>query len=140
MPGDHHQRTLQRRGRRPTGKRDREFRTQTSIKKSTELDANEWTRKDRTWNTWRHKDYEISSGNESRDDARAFPPLRQNPSHKKFEMANTVIQLFHPDTRSQYNTVGEHVPFNIKDKIWEGKFIELHYFWRTQKEMEDNLI
>ncbi|VDI79151.1 Hypothetical predicted protein [Mytilus galloprovincialis] len=31
----------------------------------------------------------------------------------------------------------EHVPFKIKEKIWEGKFEELHSLLRTQKEMEE---
>ncbi|XP_052103110.1 uncharacterized protein LOC127736584 [Mytilus californianus] len=52
-------------------------------------------------------------------------------------MANNSID-FTPTQESRiHDTVGEHVPFKIKEKIWEGKFIELHYLLRTQKEMEE---
>ncbi|CAC5363147.1 unnamed protein product [Mytilus coruscus] len=80
---------------------------------------------------------EISSGNESEEDARAFPSFRHDPSHKNFEMANNSIDFTPTQESSIHDTVGEHVPFKVKEKILEGKFIELHYLLRTQKEMEE---
>ncbi|CAG2205846.1 unnamed protein product [Mytilus edulis] len=73
---------------------------------------------------------DISSGNESEEDARAFPSLRH-------EIANNSIDFTPSQESSVHDTVGEHVSFKIKEKIWEGKFIELHSLLRTQKEMEE---
>ncbi|CAG2232005.1 unnamed protein product [Mytilus edulis] len=73
---------------------------------------------------------DISSGNESEEDARAFPSLRH-------EIANNSIDFTPSQETGTHGTVGEHVPFKIKEKIWEGKFIELHSLLRTQKEMEE---
>ncbi|CAG2207794.1 unnamed protein product [Mytilus edulis] len=71
-----------------------------------------------------------SSGNESEEDARAFPSLRH-------EIANNSVHFTPSQESSVHDTVGEHVSFKIKEKIWEGKFIELHSLLRTQKEMEE---
>ncbi|CAG2241562.1 unnamed protein product [Mytilus edulis] len=73
---------------------------------------------------------DISSGNESEENARAFPSLRH-------EIANNPIDFTPSQESSVHDTVGEHVSFKIKEKIWEGKFIELHSLLRTQKEMEE---
>ncbi|CAG2196050.1 unnamed protein product [Mytilus edulis] len=80
---------------------------------------------------------EISSGNESEEDARAFPPFRHDPSHKHFKMANNSLDCTLTQEASIHDIVGEHVPFKIEEKIWEGKFIELHILLRTQKEIEE---
>ncbi|VDI24280.1 Hypothetical predicted protein [Mytilus galloprovincialis] len=66
----------------------------------------------------------------SEEDARAFPSLRH-------EIANNSIDFTPSQESSVHDTVGEHVSFKIKEKIWEGKFIELHSLLRTQKEMEE---
>ncbi|CAG2219169.1 unnamed protein product [Mytilus edulis] len=80
---------------------------------------------------------DFSSGNESEEDARAFTSLRHDPLHKNFEIANNSIDFTPSQESSIHDTVGEHVPFKIKEKIWEGKFIELHSLLRTQKAMEE---
>ncbi|VDH89154.1 Hypothetical predicted protein [Mytilus galloprovincialis] len=80
---------------------------------------------------------DFSSGNESEEDARAFTSLRHDPLHKNFEIANNSIDFTPSKESSIHDTVGEHVPFKIKEKIWEGKFIELHSLLRTQKAMEE---
>ncbi|CAG2245137.1 unnamed protein product [Mytilus edulis] len=77
---------------------------------------------------------DFSSGNESEEDARAFPSLRHDPLHQNFEIANNSID-FTPSQES--STVGEHVPFKNKEQIWERKFIEFHSLLRTQKAMEE---
>ncbi|VDI23652.1 Hypothetical predicted protein [Mytilus galloprovincialis] len=79
----------------------------------------------------------ISSGNESEEDARAFPSLRHDPLHKNFEIANNCIDFTPSKESSIHDTVREHVPFKIKEKIWKGNFLELHSLLRTQKEMEE---
>ncbi|CAG2203971.1 unnamed protein product [Mytilus edulis] len=79
---------------------------------------------------------DFSSGNESEEDARAFPSLRHDPLHQNFEIANNSIDFTPSQESSIHDTVGEHVSFKIK-KIWEGKFIELHSLLRTRKAMEE---
>ncbi|VDI22162.1 Hypothetical predicted protein [Mytilus galloprovincialis] len=80
---------------------------------------------------------DFTSGNESEEDARAFPALRHDPLHQNFEIANNSIEFTPSQEYSIHDTMGEHVPFKIKEQIWEGKFIELHSLLRTQKAMEE---
>ncbi|CAG2187288.1 unnamed protein product [Mytilus edulis] len=88
--------------------------------------------------SWPEKNcQENTRGNESEEDARAFPALRHDPLHQNFEIANNSIDFTPSQESSIHDTVGEHVPFKIKEKIWEGKFIELHSLLRTQKAMEE---
>ena len=80
---------------------------------------------------------DISSGSESEEDARAFPSLGHDPLHENFEIANNSIDFTPSQESSFHDTLGEHVSCKIKEKIWEGKFIERHSLLRTQKEMEE---
>ncbi|VDI57749.1 Hypothetical predicted protein [Mytilus galloprovincialis] len=51
---------------------------------------------------------DFSSGNESEEDARAFPSLRHDPLHKNFEIANNSIDFTPSQESSIHDTVGEH--------------------------------
>ncbi|CAG2217128.1 unnamed protein product [Mytilus edulis] len=54
---------------------------------------------------------DISSGNESEDDARAFPSFRHDPLYKNFEIANNSIDFTPSQESSIHDTVGKYVPF-----------------------------
>ncbi|CAG2208375.1 unnamed protein product [Mytilus edulis] len=57
---------------------------------------------------------------------------------KTLKLQIIPLHEFTPSQESSiHDTVREHVPSKIKEKIWEGKFIELHSLLRTQKEMEE---
>ncbi|CAG2188259.1 unnamed protein product [Mytilus edulis] len=54
---------------------------------------------------------DISSSNESEDDARAFPSFRHDPLYKNFEIANNSIDFTPSQESSIHDTVGKYVPF-----------------------------
>ncbi|CAG2255243.1 unnamed protein product [Mytilus edulis] len=58
-------------------------------------------------------------------------------SQTNYEMANNSIDFNPTQEASIHDAVEVQVPFKIKEKILEGKFIELHYLLRTQIEMEE---
>ncbi|CAG2209616.1 unnamed protein product [Mytilus edulis] len=137
---DRHQGPWERRVERLAGQEDREGRTKKSPKEGRswpEKNCQENTRVGHVMAEGPVETTDFSSGNESEEDARAFPALRHDPLHQNFEIANNSIDFTPSQESSIHDTVGEHVPFKIKEKIWEGKFIELHSLLRTQKEMEE---
>lgn len=69
------------------------------------------------------------SGNED------TPQFQTHDTSNTFETLN--IDYTPSIQASVHDTVGEHVPLNIKNKIWDNKFIDLSILLKSQRELTE---